>query len=231
MPQSRTPSRSPLPSSGCSFSNSFSRAITCSRDILNCYFTSFFASWGEWHPTGRELAITGFMPRTMMVRRSQAQFRHDYPDGKLITIVRDPRSWYASSKVSIYWKDRTPDRAVSHWIRNARRTKELVRSGGSWVLGLTFDDLVLDPETTMQRVASFAGIEFDPCLLMPSYAGRPVLPNSSFAVSKYGINPEMARRKDEIPADARELIAREAQPLYESLAKLLAAPARSTPSG
>ena len=198
-----------------------SRSVTRPRDILDCWFTSFFASWREWQPTGREIAITGFMPRTVMRSDNIERFRKDYPDGKLITIVRDPRSWYASSRLAHYRSDEEMPEAVDAWTSYARRAAQLLETRVPWALGLTFDDLVLDPERTMRRVASFVGIEFDPCLLQPSYAGRPILPNSSFSVHEYGINPKMAGRKDEISDEAQEAIAAEALPLYEEIAELL----------
>jgi hypothetical protein len=203
-----------------------SRPVRRQRDILDCYFTSFFRSWGEWQPTGRELVITGFMPRVVMLPDGLARFRSDYPDGKLISIVRDPRSWYASSSRH---RSRHEDLefAVGEWIQSARAIAEIVRSGEPWAMGVVFDELVLEPESMLRRVAAFVGIEFDASLLEPSYLGRPVLPNSSFEVREYGINTAMVRRKDEIPPEAEAHIAGEALPLYEELVELLAAPAGS----
>jgi hypothetical protein len=198
-----------------------SRPVGRQREILNCYFTSFFRSWHEWRPTGREVALAGFTPRLVMLPDSLARFRSDYDDGKLITIVRDPRSWYAS------WSRHKSGRAdvrleVAVWIQSARAARELVGGRDNSTLGLIFEDLVLDPERVMRNVASFLGIEFLPSLLEPSFLGRPVLPNSSFRVSEYGINPAMARRENEISGDAREYIEAEALPLYEEIAELLA---------
>ncbi len=205
-----------------------SRPIASSRDVLDCYFTAFFACWREWTASGREVAITGFMPRVATSEASIARFGADYPDGALITIVRDPRSWYASSKVVHYQKAREIEAAVREWLDWARSLDDLLEHAPVPTLGLVFDDLVLEPEPTMRRVAEFVGIEFDPILLTPSYAGRPVLPNSSFAVSSYGINPEMAQRKAEIPEAARLAIEEAALPLYERLAARLRATAPGT---
>jgi hypothetical protein len=203
-----------------------SRAISRQRDILDCFLTSFFASWQEWEPTGRERLVTGFMPDTATRPGSVERFRRDYPDGKLITIVRDPRSWYASSAVTHYRREGVAP-AVAEWLHHARLVRERVSGPDAWVRGILFDDLVLEPETTMRGLASFVGIDFDPCLLQPSYLGQPLLPNSSFAVSTYGINPAMARRGDEISPEAHDAIAAEALPLYEELVELVGARARA----
>jgi hypothetical protein len=67
-----------------------SRLVTRSRDVLDCWFTSFFACWRDREPSGRELSITGFMPRVATSRESIERFAADYPDGALISILRDP---------------------------------------------------------------------------------------------------------------------------------------------
>jgi hypothetical protein len=200
-----------------------SRPIRRQRDILDCWFTSFFRSWREWEPTGREVAITGFMPRVAMTLKSLARFRSDYPDGKLISIVRDPRSWYASHSRH-GTRRQAVESSVGEWTESTRAVAALVAADQRATLGVIFDDLVLEPEPTMRRIASFAGIDFEPCLLEPSYAGRPVLPNSSFAVSQYGINAAMARRTDAIGDAAAAYIAKEALPLYEELVELIGRP-------
>jgi hypothetical protein len=160
------------------------------------------------------------MPRVATSRSSIDRFAADYPDGALISILRDPRSWYASSKVVHFKKQEAAAAAVVEWLDWGRRLEELIDTQPIPTLAVLFDDLVLEPEPTMRRIADFAGIEFDPILLQPTYAGRPVLPNSSFAVQEYGINPEMAKSR-EIPAGAEAAFAEEALPLYWLLAERL----------
>ncbi|HSS74912.1 MAG TPA: sulfotransferase [Gaiellaceae bacterium] len=191
--------------------------VGSSRDVLNCYFTSFFESWGEWSPTGQEVAIAAFLPRFATRAENVDRYAHDYPDGRLITILRDPRSWYASSKVVHYHKASKLPEAIAEWLGWGRRFDELLDSAPVPTLGLLFEDLVLEPEATMRKVAAFIGIEFDDRLLEPSYAGHPVLPNSSFAMPGYGISAEVVRGR-EIPKAAQSLIDEEAMPLYEQLA-------------
>ncbi len=191
--------------------------VSRQRDVLDCYFTSFFAGWGEWSPTGREIAITAFIPKMATRADSVDRFARDYPDGRLITILRDPRSWYASSRIVHYKKaSKLPD-AIAEWLAWARRFDELLSLPPVPTMGLLFEDLVLEPETAMRNVAEFIGIEFDERLLEPSYAGRRVLPNSSFAIPRYGISSEVVRDR-EISKAAQRLIEEEAMPLYEQLA-------------
>ena len=167
--------------------------------------------------SGREVAITAFIPKFATRADSVQRFATDYPDGRLITILRDPRSWYASSKVVHYHKAAKLPEAIAEWVGWARRFDELLDSAPVPTMGLLFEDLVLEPEETMRKVAAFIGIEFDDRLLEPSYAGRPVLPNSSFAMPGYGISAEVVRGRG-IPKAAQSVIDEEAMPLYEQLA-------------
>lgn len=167
------------------------------------------------------------MPRVVMIPSSLERFRADYPDGRLISIVRDPTSWYASTS-----RNNSAHRdvrvAVAEWNENARAIADLVRQDVPWMAGVLFDDLVSETEPVMRRLAAFAGIEFDACLLEQSYLGQPMLPNSSFPVAEYGVNAAMTQRGDEIDPDARAYIEAEAVPLYEELTELLPAAAAST---
>ena len=204
-----------------------SHPIRRQRDILDCWFTSFFRSWGEWRPTGEERVLTGFLPTVATLPESRAAFRRDYPDGKLISIVRDPRFWWASNSRRRSHGESISE-AIVEWTDSATALAELVRAGEPDTLGVVFEDLVLEPERVMRRVAAFAGIDFDDCLLEPTYAGRPVLPNSSFSVAKHGINAKMASRPKKVPREVEALIAVEALPLYEELVGLIGLRAGST---
>ncbi|MFN2638466.1 MAG: Obg family GTPase CgtA, partial [Gemmatimonadaceae bacterium] len=51
---------------------------------------------------------------------------------------------------------------------------------GDRVLLITFERLLKELEPTMERIASFLGIDFDPTLLEPTFNGLPIKANSSF---------------------------------------------------
>ncbi len=205
------------------------RPLESQRDVLNAYFSSFFTTWREWEPTGREQVITGFLPRIVMAPESLEHFLAAYPDGKLITILRDPFSWFASS--SRHRKQyRDVAAAIDQWSECARAIAGVVESGADWAAGVLFADLVSEPEPVMRRLAAFVGIDFQASLMQPTYLGRPMLPNSSFAVRDYGINAAMAHRRDQLDPDALDYIEREAAPLYEEVAALLGAAAARVPA-
>ena len=64
------------------------------------YFTSYFNAWLDNHNlyTGPKKAVSGFTPRLAMELERVERFFAAYPDGLLVSIVRDPRGWYASAR-------------------------------------------------------------------------------------------------------------------------------------
>jgi hypothetical protein len=163
--------------------------------------------------------LTAFVPRLAGQRTSVARFRADYPDGRLISLVRDPGAWLAS-RVARRPKAAIADQLAA-WVRSAEATRELVREGGPWVLGVLFDDLVGRPEKAMRRIAAFAGIDFDARLLEPTYLGVPVAPNSSFHVRAAGIRADIARRRHALGPEVDALLEVRAAPLYAELVALI----------
>ncbi|MGE0724901.1 MAG: sulfotransferase, partial [Alphaproteobacteria bacterium] len=141
------------------------------RAILDAYFSSFFTAWRDWSPTGRERCVAGFTPALIAVPDSVERFFADYPDGRMLTIVRDPRSWWVSAR-NHYHTYRDLDRALEIWTLSARASLGHAKRRPDRVLPLTYERLVREPEPTMRRVASFLGSDFDPTLTEPTFLGQ-----------------------------------------------------------
>lgn len=200
------------------------RQPACNREILDCYFTSFFAAWRNCQPNGLERYVSGFTPRVNMVPASHGGFFRDYPDGRMITLVRDPLSWYASARRHHprYW---LLGPALRQWRRSLFASLWLSQTRPDHVLLLSFAEVLRAPEATMRRVAAFAGIDWHVCLLTPTYLGRAVRPNSSFQVDQTGINASMLKRSTELTPHQRRCIERDAMPLYRRAFEDLKQPA------
>ena len=162
-----------------------------SRNILDAYFDSFFKAWRNHQPTGKERIITGFTPRINMYEKSTRLFFNDYDDGKLISIIRDPLSWYASShKHNIHHQD--IEFALNEWLHSTQSIIQAFNEfGETKVLPISYQQLLNSPQTTMEKIAHFSGIDYSDCLLTPSFLGQPVKPNSSFQINSRGINRDM----------------------------------------
>jgi hypothetical protein len=189
--------------------------IESEREVLDCYMTSLFNAWlDNQNLRGAEKRwVVAFSPRRAWGEGLQRFFRI-YPDGRLISILRDPLSWYTSAQ------GRDPEAEVEGllelWKRSAREMLEADRRFGERFCVVRFDELVLDTAGTMRRLADFLGIDFDPQLAIPTFNGYPVGPNSSYETSHTGVLTEPVERYKKLLSDEQqELIRSECDELYQ----------------
>lgn len=107
------------------------------------------------------------------------QILEAYPQARFVHVVRDPRSVAAA----IVRLDRATGRQtdlvdVGLTIRRSFEAAE--RNRGERYLLIRYEDLVVDPEGVMRRVAGFAGIEWSDSLLTPTVGGVGATSNSSW---------------------------------------------------
>jgi hypothetical protein len=152
-----------------------------------------------------------------------------YPDGTLISIIRDPRAWYlsASKHMPHVYADVEP--ALQLWRESTQAALEAADRFGDRVLLLTYENLVRETDTTMRRVAERVGIQVRPQLVVPTFNGLQIRANSSEAVDGEGILKERADAyRTSLPAETSERITAVAGDLYE-LAAGVAATAAGRP--
>ena len=185
-----------------------SQEIRTVRDVLDCYFTSYFNAWLDNHNlyTGPKKVVTGFVPRLAMDDVNVDRFFDVYPDGTLVSTVRDPRGWYASARRH---RDRYSDTesALRLWRRSTTATLEVRDRRPDRVILVLYEDLVRDTKTVMRRIADQVGITMSPCLLVPTFNGRPIQANSGDHVEGRGVLAERAEawRGDLDPATVRQI--------------------------
>lgn len=189
------------------------------RDVLNAFFTSFFAAWGDVAVEVGAKFISAFCPRVLMFPDSTERFIRDYPDGRIVSSVRDPRTWYASTRKHNPILENVRD-AVPVWMESTNRILEMKRNRPDYIYVATYERLVQETERIMRSIAAFIGIDFDSSLLTPTYASQPMLPNSSYARPNYGVNTDSIKTATELSSDDLAFIGEEALPLYEEAARL-----------
>jgi Sulfotransferase family len=193
------------------------------RDLFACYFTSYFTAWRNYAGEGSARWLVGFEPGVGRSLRRRQALREIYPDGRGISIVRDPWSWYASAR---RWEPQWQDRevALEHWRRTSEgalkwRTERKHAARDHGVAIISFDALLRDTETTMRRLAAWLGIEFRPELLEPTFNGRPIRANTSFSDVDTGVSAKPLRRgRDELDQEDVDYIEQHFGSLYRRLA-------------
>ena len=158
------------------------------RDVFDAYMTSYFNAWlNNQSGSGHKKFITAFTARLAMFKDNMESFFEIYPDGRLISVIRDPRNWYPSAlrhKPRVYGNI---EKALVLWEKNAEAMLWNRERYGDRVCILTFEDLVSKTESVMRYLAKFLEIEFDNTLLMPTFNKYPIKANTSFQAKQHGI--------------------------------------------
>ncbi len=89
----------------------------------------------------------------------------DFPEARIIHMLRDPRDRYAS--VLKRWKRLRGGvgAATAAWLASVRLGERNAEAHPGRYLILRYEDLARDPETTLRRVCDFIGERFEPAML------------------------------------------------------------------
>jgi hypothetical protein len=152
------------------------------RTILNAYLTGLFNGWLNNHTLddADKRWVVAFAPRLAWGSDLEAFF-HVYPEGALISVLRDPYGWFNSSR------GRQPDfkndaRLLALWTEGAH---EMIRAKNLYpdrVTIVSFDDLVHDTAGVMKLLAKKLGIAYDELMTRPTFNSRAIGANSSYIV-------------------------------------------------
>lgn len=160
------------------------------REIMDSFFTAYFRAWLNYQGSLEEKRyFTGFAPRFADNADSVASFFGCYPDGVLIQIVRDPRSWLPSAKhhgrAGVDPNDIPA--LLSSWSVSTEAVLRNKAKHGDRVIVLSFDKLVGRTDETMRYLAGRLGIDYDAILGEPTFNGNAMKANSSFPVLESGV--------------------------------------------
>jgi sulfotransferase family protein len=179
------------------------------REVANAYLTAYFNSWLDNANlrSGPKRWVVGFEPGDLP-RDALAEV---YPDGRVISLVRDPWSWYASARRFNPKRYAEREDAIRQWCETTEAAL-----GDDRVTLLAFRDLVSEPEATMRTLAAWLGIEFAPSMLEPTFNGLPIGPNSSFAPTGAPVSVEpLERGRRELSPEDAAYVDEHAAELYE----------------
>jgi Sulfotransferase family len=199
-----------------------SHAPSNSRAMFDAFFTSYFNAWLNYRSDlAAKQRITAFAPRLAEDEANIDLFFANYPDGRLVQIIRDPRTWYPSAKNhrTTFFKGKTPKEILEKWQRSSQSILRNKARYGDRVIIIRFEDLVGNTERTMRSLAGEFEIAWDPILLSPTFNGKPVRANSSFDVASTGLIAGPLKREAVIPAQERKLIDEPCLWLYERVAE------------
>ena len=122
-----------------------------------------------------------------MMQENMRSFFHIYPDGRLISVLRNPKTWFPSAARHHREKYGNISVALHQWNASTQATIDNKLEYGDKVCILTFEDLVAQTEPVLRYLSNFLNIEFSEILLTPTFNRMPIKPNTSFKIEDPGI--------------------------------------------
>jgi len=190
------------------------------RDVFDAYMTSYFGAWlSNQNYNGQKRFVTAFTSSLAMIKENMELFFEIYPDGRLISIVRDPRNCFPSAKR--HWPGRYGDvgRAVSEWKESVQAMLWNKETYGASVCLIKFEDLLSKTNAIMHYLAGFLGIEFDDILLLPTFNKLPTTAKARLKEEKRDTqsSPPLSGRK--LTEQELNTIERETSAIYKLVLK------------
>jgi len=191
------------------------------RDIFDAYMTSYFGGWlNNQNSFGQKKYITAFTARLSMEKENMEAFFKIYPDGRLISVIRDPKNWYPSAarhRPHVYGDI---VEALGLWQKSARTMRWNKERFGDRVCIITFEDLVGRTHSVMRYLAEFLAIKFDDGLLMPTFNKYPIKANTSFKAQQHGIIDSTLNRYKTLTQEELGIIDRMTKELHQEVLHL-----------
>jgi Sulfotransferase family len=203
------------------FERMLASGIPSERAVLDAYLTSYFNAWldyGGLAGDGKRFVV-GFEPQALVDRQRMQRLFELYPDGRLVSLVRDPWSWFVSAR---RWDQRYAviGPALDAWSASTHAALALERVAPERVRLVLFEALVRRTEPTMRALADWLGIRFDDVLLAPTFNGAPIGANSSFPSRGGSVSDEPATQRRRLLSEEEErIIGERAGALYEDVAE------------
>ena len=190
------------------------------RNVLNTYLTSFFNSWLNYQGLyGSKKYVVAFTPRTIMIEKSVKDFFYAYPDGFIISIIREPGGWWSSAKKhGSGYKEMGVQLGSELWKKSAKEAYDAKKRNPERVILISFEKLLLNPEYLMNKIYQTIGISsVSDSQIVPTFNQNFVHSDSSYLSTKkkVDLNP-IDRYKKTLPKEELEVI-KNYQKFYEEI--------------
>jgi sulfotransferase family protein len=190
------------------------------RGLRNAYLTALFNAWLDnqnFYSRKAKSWVVIFTPRMIANNHKMANFRRVYPDGRVISIVRDPLSWFTSARRwshSGEWA--RPEEAMTTWCRSVEAALARHEAQPDTTAVVLFKDLIRKTRPTMTMLCRQLGIRFSKDIVTPTVNRLPVRANSSFPSSGVGITRiALKRHETELTSAEADYVRRRGRSLYK----------------
>ena len=188
------------------------------RVVFDGYMTSYFVAWlNNQNSTGSKKFVIAFTARLSMSKDNMETFFEIYPDGRLISLVRDPKNWFPSAIRHKPRICRDIEEGIDLWKKSAQAMIENQETYGDRVCIITFEDLITRTKSVMHYLAEFLEIKFEDILLEPTFNKYPIRANTSFEAEKNGIIKSTLERYKTLNLEELDFIQNMSGELYRQV--------------
>ena len=177
------------------------------RQVFDAHMTACFGAWLNYQNLGIDKKfVTAYAPGLIMQDEAINNFTEIYPEGKIISIIRDPEHWLVSAsrhEPQIYGDAGS---ALSHWKESVRSAIQIRKKFGNRVCLIKFEDLVTHTQSVMQFLSEFLGIPYEDILVEPTFNGVPIQPVSGQKTDNTNAKPHSFTESKTLAEGRRVLI-------------------------
>jgi hypothetical protein len=140
------------------------------RDVIEAFFRSTFAAWKNYYTRPQEgMTYVGYSPA---IGIDADRIVRDFPDVRLVHIVRNPFSAYRDTKRRPF--PQPLNKYLITWNIYHSTVEMYARQMPANVRIFRYEDLVADKPAFMRGLADFIQVPFEPTMLYPSWNGREI---------------------------------------------------------
>lgn len=145
------------------------------RDVLDAYMTACFGAWINYQNQGqsKKFVAVAAPPGEALTANMGAYF-DIYPDGRFISLIANPHTWYRCAVQAEPEKYADVNRAVAEWREHLHASLRVKENFADSVCMLDSEAVASNPEPLMRHLAGFLGLTYDSILLRPTFNGDPV---------------------------------------------------------
>jgi len=155
------------------------------RDIFDNYMTGFFNSYWDYQNLygNNKKYITNYWPGFILYEENVKRFFKTYPEGRIISVIRNPFQWAGSAK-----KRRPEEFGETYmdnlWLSSIEKSLHLKEKYSDKFILINFDDLVIHTKNSMNTLCEILDISFHESLLEPTFNGMSIEANSIFILQQ-----------------------------------------------
>jgi hypothetical protein len=158
------------------------------RHVFDAHMTACLGAWLNYQNHGPvKKFVIASTSGLCMQKQVESNFFETYPDGRLISIIRNPVDWFVAFSRREPQSYGDIESALGLWMKSVRAAMKARERFGDRVCLIQFERLIDQKESVMRHLADFLEIRFDDILLMPTFNKIPIKPNTSFKLERPGI--------------------------------------------